>query len=175
LDGRPDRGFFRGALHFLRFPSDPLGILVICMISASECLPPWINPKALLLRLGVHSRVFVTSLTTCEGIEALFILVVELERFLMVVVAGDLVIVPVLSATSCIYLSIYLTPTCLFDAVYLTSTRPPSSESVAFRNGCPFQRSMRNRRAVPGVYPPESPADTTTHRIRFPSGLSKKI
>jgi hypothetical protein len=36
-----------------------------------------------------------------KGIEAVLILVVELHPFLIVVVAGDLVIVPVLSAGGC--------------------------------------------------------------------------
>ena len=54
LDGRPFYTLLRGKLRFLRFARVLLRILVICVISLRECLPPWINLKALLHHLDVH-------------------------------------------------------------------------------------------------------------------------
>jgi hypothetical protein len=51
-------------------------MLVIWVISLSECLPPWINPKALLRRLGVHSTVLMMYSSDYQIIGALFIMVV---------------------------------------------------------------------------------------------------
>jgi hypothetical protein len=53
-------------------------MLVMLLISDKECRAPWINPKALLLRLGVHSSVFMIQLTSYQEIEAIFTLVVAL-------------------------------------------------------------------------------------------------
>lgn len=59
------------------------------------------QPKALLLHLGVCSRVFMIQLTGYQEIKALFILVTVLARFLIVVSSRGFVIFRILSADHC--------------------------------------------------------------------------
>jgi len=100
LDGRPFCTLLRDVLHFLRFSRVLLEILIICVISLRKCLLPWINPKALLLHLGVHSTVPMMYSGSYQKIEALFIMVVVVVGWLeFLIVSWNLVIVPSLSVT----------------------------------------------------------------------------
>ena len=87
--GRPDHTLFRGELRFLRSPKVPRGMLVIWDISDKEWRAPWIKPNALLLFLGVHSRVFITWLTNYSDFASLFTLVVAVQRFQIKAVIED--------------------------------------------------------------------------------------
>jgi len=100
LDRRPFCTLLRGVLDFLRFARVLLGILVICVISLRECLPPWINPGALLHRLGIHSAVCMMYSGGYQKIEALFITVVVVGWLKILVVSRNLVIVPSLSVSN---------------------------------------------------------------------------
>jgi len=100
LPGWPDRGLLRGVLRFLRLPRVPLGMLVIWVISLRECLAPWNNLKALLLRLGVHSTMRMMYLNRYWRIGVPFIIVVKWWLKLLVV-DRNLKTVPGLSLTHC--------------------------------------------------------------------------
>ena len=70
-------------------------MLVIWLISDKECRLPSIKPKALLLRFGVHSTVFMTYLINYNEIGSLFKMVVVLASFVIIVVSGGFVIVEI--------------------------------------------------------------------------------